>query len=108
MLARSTACRHGLGCTSANATSMSTIRPSRTSRLDGLTSRWARPASHSPRTTCSPSSTSLASTVTSSSQISRAPSANSVTSMYSRSGVSSTKPYVFTTGSPASRSTRSR
>ncbi len=51
MLARSTACRHGLGRTSAKAVSMTTSRPSRTSRLAGLMSRWATPISHIRRTT---------------------------------------------------------
>ena len=43
MLARSTACRHGVGRSSVNATSIRSSRPSRTSRLAGLMSRWARP-----------------------------------------------------------------
>ena len=50
MLARSTACRHGVGRTVANATSISTPPPSRASTLEGLMSRWATPASHSRRT----------------------------------------------------------
>ena len=50
MLARSTACAPGASAaTSTKATSISSMRPSRTSRLAGLTSRWARPASHSLR-----------------------------------------------------------
>ncbi len=44
---------------------------------------------------------------TSASPISTAPSKNSVTSMYSRSGVSSTMPSGAAVGSPASRITRS-
>ena len=52
MLARSTAWRHGDGRTWAKATSMTARWPSRTSRLAGLMSRWARPASHSRRTIC--------------------------------------------------------
>ena len=54
MFARSTACRHGLGRTSANAVSMTHQLPSRTSRFAGLMSRWARPISHIRRTTDSP------------------------------------------------------
>ena len=65
MLPRSTACRHGLGRTSANAESISSSRPSRTSRFAGLMSRWARPASHSCRTICRPWSISASSTSTS-------------------------------------------
>ena len=56
MLARSTASRHGDGRTCAKATSMTTRWPSGTSRLAGLMSRWARPASHSRRTMRRPSS----------------------------------------------------
>ena len=54
MLARSTACRHGLGRTSAKAESMTNSVPSRTIRLAGLMSRWAMPISHIRRTTDSP------------------------------------------------------
>jgi hypothetical protein len=50
MLARSTACRHGVGRSSAKATSISSIREFRTSRFEGLMSRCASPASHSWRT----------------------------------------------------------
>ena len=42
MLARSTACRDGWG-ESMKATLISSRWPLRTSRLAGLTSRWARP-----------------------------------------------------------------
>ena len=56
MLARSTAWRHGRRAELGEATSMSSSRPSRTSRLAGLMSRWARPASHSLRTMRRPSS----------------------------------------------------
>ena len=54
MFARSTACRHGLGRTSANAVSMTKSVPSRTIRFAGLMSRWASPISHIRRTTDSP------------------------------------------------------
>ena len=101
MLARSTAWRHGVGRSSAKATSMSRMWPSRTMTLAGLMSRWARPASHRIRMTWSASSMSASST--SASPSSTAPSRNSVTSMYSRSGVSSTKPYDLAPGTPASR-----
>ena len=63
MLARSTAWRHGVGRSSAKATSMSRMRPSRTIRLAGLMSRWARPASHSIRMRWSASSMSASSTI---------------------------------------------
>ena len=106
MLARSTAWRHGVGRSSANATSMSRMWPSRTIRLAGLMSRWARPASHRIRTRWSASSISASSTTASPS--STAPSRNSVTSMYSRSGVSSTKPYDLGPGTPASRNDAQR
>ena len=96
MLARSTAWRHGVGRSSAKATSMSRMWPSRTMTLAGLMSRWARPASHRIRMTWSASSMSASSTAASPS--STAPSRNSVTSMYSRSGVSSTKPYDLAPG----------
>ena len=104
MFARSTACRHGLGRTSANAVSMTNSVPSRTIRFAGLMSRWARPISHIRRTTASPWSMTPSSI--SASPISRAPSKNSVTSRYSRSGVISTIPSGWATGSPASDITR--
>ena len=91
MLARSTACLHRLGRASANATSISNIRPSRTRRLAGLMSRWAMPVSHSLRMRASPSSMTPSSTSASPSSVES--SKNSVTSTYSRSGDSSTKPY---------------
>ena len=47
MLPRSTACRHGEGRTWTKNASTSSTLPSRTMRLPGLMSRWARPASHS-------------------------------------------------------------
>ena len=62
MLARSTAWRHGDGRTCTKATSMSSTWPSRTSRLAGLMSRWASPASHSCRTSSRPSSMTSSST----------------------------------------------
>src|SRR4029450_2561723 len=49
MLARSTACRQGLGRTSAKNTSMRWTRPWRTSRLAGLMSRWGRAGAHQRR-----------------------------------------------------------
>src|SRR4029077_1984833 len=82
MLARSTACRQGLGRASAKATSISNMWPSRTSRLPGLTSRCASPASHSLRMIPRPSSMTPSST--SASLSSTAPAKNSVTSRYSR------------------------
>src|SRR5271170_7369077 len=54
MLPRSTACRHGDGRTWTKATSISSSSPERTIRLPGLMSRWAIPASHSVRISCSP------------------------------------------------------
>ena len=105
MLARSTAWRHGDGRTCANATSMSCRCPSRTRRFAGLMSRCASPESHSLRTSARPSS--MISSVTSASPISCAPSKNSVTSRYSRAGVSSTMPYGSAVGMPESRITRS-
>ena len=90
MLARSTACRHGEGRTWAKATSISSSCPARTIRLPGLMSRWAIPASHSARISSSPWSITWSSM--SASPISTAPSKNSVTSRYSRSGVISTMP----------------
>ena len=92
MLARSTAWRHGLGRDSTKATSISSMRPSRTSRLAGLMSRWARPASHSLRMMPEAVVDHALVDSTSASPSSVAPSKNSVTSRYSRSGVSSTKP----------------
>ena len=86
MLARSTACRQGLGWISAKNTSIRYSLPSRTSRLAGLMSRWARLASQSLRTT--PSPWSMMASSTSASPISLAPSMNSKTIRYSRSGVS--------------------
>ena len=56
MLARSTASRHGDGRTCTKATSISMRWPSFTSRLAGLMSRWASPASHSWRISARPSS----------------------------------------------------
>ena len=106
MLARSTACRHGVGRTSENATSISRAVPSRTRMLAGFTSRCAIPASHSFRIAAS--AVSMTPTSTGSLPISRAPSRNSVRSRYSRWGVISTKPYVLATGIPESRITRSR
>jgi hypothetical protein len=50
MFARSTAWRQGEGRTWQNATSIRYTFPSRTSRFDGFTSRWAIPAFHSLRT----------------------------------------------------------
>ena len=91
MLARSTAWRHGDGRTCTKNTSIRSTLPSRTIRLAGLMSRWARPASHSWRTIVS--AWSITSSSTSASPISSAPSKNSVTSRYSRSGVISTMPY---------------
>ena len=99
MLARSTAWRQGLGRAWTKATSISIMRPSRTSRLAGLMSRWASPASHSLRMMPRPSSMTWVSI--SASPSSTAPSKNSVTSRYSRSGVSSTNPYGVGLGSPA-------
>ena len=99
MLARSTACRHGDGRTCAKAVSMSSTCPSCTIRLAGLMSRCASPASHSRRTSMSP--WSMMSSSTSASPISIAPSKNSVTSRYSRSGVSSTIPDGAAVGMPA-------
>jgi hypothetical protein len=90
MLARSTACRQGVGRTSVKNTSISNMRPSRTSRLAGLMSRWASPAAHSLLMIDRPSSITWSSTVASPSSV--APAKNSVTSRYSRSGVSSTIP----------------
>src|SRR5450759_4832132 len=90
MLARSTACRQGDGLTSAKATSMRRTRPC-SSKFDGLISRWARPASRSRRTMLSASSITASSIWASPS--STAPSKNSHTTRYSRSGVSTTTPY---------------
>ena len=90
MLARSTASRHGDGRIWANATSMTSSSPLRTRRLAGLMSRWASPAFQSWRTIRSPWSITSSSTVASVS--STAPSKNSVTTRYSRLGVSSTMP----------------
>ena len=90
MLARSTACRHGLGRTWANAGSMTSNLPSRTSKLAGLMSRCASPASHMRRTASMP--WSMIASSTSASPTSRAPSKNSMTTKYSRSGVISTMP----------------
>src|SRR6266480_1125934 len=50
MFARSTTWRQGEGRTWQNATSIRKTFPSRASRLEGLTSRWAIPAFHSLRT----------------------------------------------------------
>ena len=80
----------GSGRTSAKAVSMTKSVPSRTIRFAGLMSRWARPTSHIRRTTDSPWSMTASSM--SASPISTAPSKNSVTSRYSRSGVISTIP----------------
>ena len=91
MLARSTAWRQGLGWISAKNTSIRYSLPSRTSRLAGLMSRWARLASQSLRTM--PSPWSMMASSTSASPISLAPSMNSKTIRYSRSGVSSATPY---------------
>src|SRR5205809_1344974 len=49
MFARSTTWRQGEGRTWQNATSIKKTFPSRASRLEGLTSRWAMPAFHSLR-----------------------------------------------------------
>ena len=49
MFARSTTWRQGEGRTWQNATSIKKTFPSRASRLEGLTSRWAMPAVHSLR-----------------------------------------------------------
>src|SRR4029450_9619809 len=84
MLARSTAWRHGLGWISAKNTSIRYSLLSRTSRLAGLTSRWARLASQSLRTM--PRPWSMMASSTSASPISLAPSRNSKTIRYSRSG----------------------
>src|SRR6266511_5313787 len=46
MFARSTTWRQGEGRTWQNATSIKKTFPSRASRLEGLTSRWAMPAVH--------------------------------------------------------------
>ena len=100
MLPRSTACRHGDGRTWTKNASTSSTLPSRTIRLPGLMSRWARPASHSFRMSSRPSS--MISSVTSASLISTAPSKNSMTIRYSRSGVISTMPYGAGTGSSMS------
>ena len=105
MFARSTACRHGEGRTSANATSMISAWSPRTSTFADFTSRWARPASHKLRTIRS--DVSMIRWSTSTSPISVVPSRNSVSRMYSRSGVISTNPYVRATPIPASRITRS-
>ncbi len=100
MLARSTAWRHGDGRTSPKATSMSSTLPSRTRTLAGLMSRWASPDSHRQRTT--PRASSMTPSSTSTLLISSAPSKNSVTITYSRSGVISAKPYGRAVGMPAS------
>ena len=104
MLPRSTACRHGDGRTWTKATSISSSSPERTIRLPGLMSRWAIPASHSVRIITSPWSITASST--SASPISTAPAWNSVTSMYSRSGVISTMPYGRAVRTPMSCSRR--
>ena len=62
MLARSTAWRHGEGRTWTKKASTSSTLPSRTIRLAGLMSRWARPASHSWRTSRRPLSITWSST----------------------------------------------
>ena len=90
MLARSTAWRHGDGRTCTKNTSIRSTLPSRTIRLAGLMSRWARPASQSWRTMVS--AWSITSSSIGASPISSAPSKNWVTNRYSRSGVSSTMP----------------
>src|SRR5215208_423670 len=69
MLARSTAWRQGLGRAWTKATSIRNRRPWRTSRLAGLMSRWASPASHSLRMTPRPWSMIAASTVASPSSV---------------------------------------
>jgi hypothetical protein len=90
MLARSTAWRHGLGRAWTKATSISRMRPSRTSRLAGLMSRWGQAGV--PELADDRQASSITWVSTSASLSSVAPAKNSVTSMYSRSGVSSTKP----------------
>src|SRR4029453_12766325 len=106
MLARSTAWRHGLGLTSAKNTSIRWTRPSRTSRLAGLMSRWARPAAHSRRMIRSPSSMMAWSTSTSASPSSLASSKNSKVIRYSRSGVISTIPNGSGLRTPAPKTSR--
>ena len=68
-------------------------------------SRWASPMSHMRRTSSSPSSITWSET--SASPISTASSKNSITIMYSRSGVISTMPYGFGAGRPSSYIRRS-
>ena len=65
MLARSTASRHGEGRTCRNATSIRIRWPSDTSRLAGLMSRCATPASQRRRTSPRPSSMIASSTTAS-------------------------------------------
>ena len=104
MLARSTACRHGVGLTAANATSISNTLPSRSSRFEGLMSRWAMPASQRRLTIARASSISPTPIA---GGISTAPSKNSMTTTYSRSGVISAKPTGAGDGKLASRMRRS-
>ena len=98
MLARSTAWRQGEGRTWTKKASTSRTLPSRTIRLAGLTSRWARPASHSWRISCRPLSITWSST--GAVPISWAPAKNSITIRYSRSGVISTNPNGAGTAMP--------
>ena len=91
MLARSTACRHGEGGPARRRRRSACRCPSRTMRLAGLMSRCASPSSHMSRISASPWSMTASSI--SASPISTAPSKNSITIMYSRSGVISTTPY---------------
>src|SRR5436309_52229 len=100
MFARSTACRHGDGRTWTKNTSITRTLPLRTMRFAGLMSRWASPTSHIFRTIWSPSSMPASSI--SASPISTAPSKNSITIMYSRSGVISTTPNGRGVASPTS------
>ena len=102
MLARSTAWRHGEGRTWTKKASTSSTLPSRTIRLAGLMSRWARPASHSWRMSRRPLSITWSST--GAVPISWAPAKNSITIRYSRSGVISTNPNGAGTGMPTWRS----
>ena len=105
MFARSTAWRHGEGRTWTKNTSITLSSPSRTIRFAGLTSRCASPSSHIFRTR--PRPWSITPSSISASPISTAPSKNSITIMYSRSGVISTIPYGRGTAIPSSCISRS-
>src|SRR5829696_7923409 len=100
MLARATGRRQGLGRAWTKATSISSMRPSPTSRLAGLMSRWARPASQSLRMINRPSSITWVSTSASPSSVASAK--NSVTSRYSRSGGELDEPERGRAGQPGS------